>query len=222
MNPKKRKRTIFITAVLLLLVAGAVVWLTYPAAKDRVEEAVLEQALSHGQEDVPNIIFKMFSLTQGEEGMEAWRLKAEVASMRKDSGKIYVDAPKITYFTRPDNEAVKVSASQGMVDQGERNMDLWPDVLVLKDGNTLKTTKMSYHGADHTLYFPEKITVESEAILGNAAEASWNLSTNIFEAWGGVSIHFKPESRAQNATKGAPETQFATPTANATQAAPAE
>ena len=220
MSLKKRKRVIFVTAAILLLAAGAAIWLTYPSARDKVEEAVLTQALSSGQEDIPNIIFKMFSLTQGEEGMEAWRLKAEVASVRKDSGKIYVDAPTITYFTRPDNEEVKVRSALGMVDQGERNMDLWPDVVVLKDNSTLKTTKMSYHGADHTLYFPEKITVESDDILGKAAEASWNLNTNIFEAWGGISIQFKPKPREQQTAEDSAKAEASSPSANATQSPP--
>ena len=217
----KRKRGVFIAAAVLAVIAGLLLWRFYPHAKDKVEEAVLEQALSGKQEDIPNIIFKTFLLTQGEAGLEAWRLRAEVASVRKDLGIIYVEAPKITYFTRPDNEEVKVTAPQGMVDQAERNMELWPDVVVVKDKDTLKTTKMTYQGAKHTLFFPEAITVESEDILGKAAEASWNLTDNIFEAWGGVSIHFKPKPRAQTVPADTPEKQ-AGPAANATEPPSAE
>ncbi len=221
MTKTRQKRGIFIAAAVLAVIAGLLLWQLYPKAKDKVEEAVLEQALSGKQEDIPNIIFKTFLLTQGEAGLEAWRLKAEVASVRKDLGIIYVEAPKITYFTRPDNEEVKVTAPKGMVDQAERNMELWPDVVVVKDKNTLKTTKMTYQGAKHTLFFPEAITVESEEILGKAAEGSWNLTDNIFEAWGGVSIHFKPKPRAQNVPADTPENQAA-PAVNATQPPSAE
>jgi hypothetical protein len=71
--------------------------------------------------------------------------------------------------------------------------------MVTKDGNTLKTTKMVYREAEHTLFFPDELIMESENILARADEAAWNLKTNIFEAWGGVSIHFKPKSREQEA-----------------------
>lgn len=204
MKLKKRKVGVIFAVIALMAVVGGVVWAVYPSARDRVEEAILEKALND-QEDLANIVFKTFSLTQGEGGLEAWRLKAEVASVRKDSGLIHVDAPKITYFTRPDNQEVQVSASQGVVDQGERNMKLWPDVVVVKDTDTLKTTKMVYRGAEHTLFFPNEIVVESEDILARADEATWNLKTNVFEAWGGVSIHFKPQPKEQGALTESPE-----------------
>lgn len=220
MNMKPRKRGALIILAALLAAAGGAVWAVYPTAKDKVEEVILEKALND-QEDLANIVFKMFSLTQGEGGLEAWRLKAEVASVRKDSGLIHVEAPRITYFTRPDNEEIQVSAAQGVVDQGERNMELWPDVLVVKDGNTLKTTKMVYNGAEHMLIFPDELIVESNDILGKAHEASWNLQANVFEAWGGVAIHFKPQPKEQDVSGVNPETPPA-PAGNATQSAPAE
>ena len=86
MTKTRQKRGIFIAAAVLAVIAGLLLWQLYPKAKDKVEEAVLEQALSGKQEDIPNIIFKTFLLTQGEAGLEAWRLKAEVASVRKDLG----------------------------------------------------------------------------------------------------------------------------------------
>ena len=221
MNRKPRKRGVFIVIIALLAVAGGMVWAMYPAAKDKMEEVILEKALTD-QEDLANIVFKMFSLTQGEGGLEAWRLKAEVASVRKDSGLIHVEAPKITYFTRPDNQEIQVSAAQGVVDQGERNMELWPDVLVVKDGNTLKTTKMVYTGADHMLVFPDELIVESKEMLGTASEASWNLKTNVFEAWGGVAIHFKPQLKAQQDDSGVSSENAPLVAGNATQPAPAE
>ena len=220
MSINLRKRGIIIIIIALLAAAGGVIWLVFPAAKDKMEEVILEKALNN-QEDLANIVFKTFSLTQGEGGLEAWRLKAEVASVRKDSGLIHVEAPKITYFTRPDNQEVQVSAAQGLVDQGERNMELWPDVMVVKDGNTLKTTKMVYNGAEHRLLFPDELVVESKEILGTAQEASWNLKTNIFKAWGGVSIHFKPQPKEQEASGAVPE-NAPLAAGNATQPAPAE
>ena len=221
MSAKSRKRGIIIIIIALLAVAGGVLWAAYPTAKDKMEEVILEKALSD-QEDLANIVFKMFSLTQGEGGLEAWRLKAEVASVRKDSGLIHVEAPRITYFTRPDNQEVQVSAAQGVVDQGERNMELWPDVLVVKDGNTLKTTKLVYTGVDHMLVFPDELVVESKDMLGTAKEASWNLKTNVFEAWGGVTIHFKPQPKTQQNDSGANSENAPLTADNATQPASAE
>ena len=113
MSVKKRKTYLIIAIVALSAMAGAALWHFYPQARDKAEEAILEQALS-GQDDLANIVFKTFSLTQGESGLEAWRLKAEVASVRKDSGMIHVEKPKITYFTRPDNQEVQVSAEHGV------------------------------------------------------------------------------------------------------------
>lgn len=222
MSVKKRKRGIFVALALLAAIGGGLLWFFYPQVKDKAEEAILEQALS-GQEDVANIVFKMFSLTQGEGGLEAWRLKAEVASVRKDSGVIHVEKPKITYFTRPDNQEVVVTASQGVVDQGERNMELWPDVVVVKDNNTLKTTKLVYRGSEHTLFFPDELIVESETMIGRADEAVWRLKANTFEAWGGVAIHFKaapPKEDAPGAETAA-ELNGAAAAANATEPAQA-
>lgn len=219
MSVKKRKRGIVIAIALLAAIGGGLLWLFYPQVKDKAEEAILEQALS-GQEDVANIVFKMFSLTQGEGGLEAWRLKAEVASVRKDSGIIHVEKPKITYFTRPDNQEVVVTASQGVVDQGERNMELWPDVVVVKDNNTLKTTKLVYRGAEHTLFFPDELIVESETMIARADEAVWRLEANTFEAWGGVAIHFKAAPK-KDEEPDAGTTDATMPAANATEPPPA-
>ena len=215
MSVKKRKTYLIIAIVALSAMAGAALWHFYPQARDKAEEAILEQALS-GQDDLANIVFKAFSLTQGESGLEAWRLKAEVASVRKDSGMIHVEKPKITYFTRPDNQEVQVSAEHGVVDQGERNMELWPNVVVVKDNNTLKTTKLIYRGAEHSLFFPEELIVESENMLARADEAVWRLDTNVFEAWGGVAIHFKATPKEENEAG-----DVAPAAANATAPAPA-
>ena len=213
MSAKKRKRGIVIVLVMLAAVGGGLLWHFYPQVKDKAEEAILEQALS-GQEDVANIVFNMFSLTQGEGGLEAWRLKAEVASVSKESGIIHVEKPRITYFTRPDNQEVVVTASQGVVDQGERNMELWPDVVVVKDNNTLKTTKLVYRGAEHSLFFPEELIVESESMLARADEAVWRLEANTFEAWGGVAIHFKAAPKKED-EPGVGAASAAAPAANA-------
>ena len=59
MSAKKRKRGIVIVLVMLAAVGGGLLWHFYPQVKDKAEEAILEQALS-GQEDVANIVFKMF------------------------------------------------------------------------------------------------------------------------------------------------------------------
>ena len=215
MSVKKRKTYLILAIVALSAMTGAAFWHFYPQARDKAEEAILEQALS-GQDDLANIVFKTFSLTQGESGLEAWRLKAEVASVRKDSGIIHVEKPKITYFTRPDNQEVQVSAEHGVVDQGERNMELWPNVVVVKDNNTLKTTKLIYRGAEHSLFFPEELIVESENMLARADEAVWRLDTNVFEAWGGVAIHFKATPKEENEAG-----DVAPAAANATAPAPA-
>lgn len=215
MSVKKRKTYLILAIVALSAMTGAAFWHFYPQARDKAEEAILEQALS-GQDDLANIVFKTFSLTQGESGLEAWRLKAEVASVRKDSGMIHVEKPKITYFTRPDNQEVQVSAEYGVVDQGERNMELWPNVVVVKDNNTLKTTKLIYRGAEHSLFFPEELIVESENMLARADEAVWRLDTNVFEAWGGVAIHFKATPKEENEAG-----DVAPAAANATAPAPA-
>lgn len=215
MSVKKRKTYLILAIVALSAMTGAAFWHFYPQARDKAEEAILEQALS-GQDDLANIVFKAFSLTQGESGLEAWRLKAEVASVRKDSGIIHVEKPKITYFTRPDNQEVQVSAEYGVVDQGERNMELWPNVVVVKDNNTLKTTKLIYRGAEHSLFFPEELIVESENMLARADEAVWRLDTNVFEAWGGVAIHFKATPKEENEAG-----DVAPAAANATAPAPA-
>ena len=107
-----------------------------------------------------------------------------------------------------------VTASQGVVDQGERNMELWPDVVVVKDDNTLKTTKLVYRGAEHTLFFPDELIVESETMIARADEAVWHLETNTFEAWGGVAIHFKAAPKKE-------EDAGVAPAANATEPAQA-
>ena len=46
MNRKPRKRGVFIVIIAFLAVAGGGVWAMYPAAKDKMEEVILEKALN--------------------------------------------------------------------------------------------------------------------------------------------------------------------------------
>ncbi len=193
MRKKSRKFSFLIILLLCLGLAGLAGWYFYEDSKEKLQEAILEQALT-GNEELANLVFKAFSLTQGEAGLEAWRLKAEVASIRQESGVIFLDQPKITYFTRPDNEEMMVTAPEGVVDQGKQTMELWPEVDVFAPQGELHTSRMNYVGEEHTLYFPEEVQVTSKGMSARFGEASWNLNANVFTGLQGVVVRLKPRN----------------------------
>ena len=84
----------------LACVLGALVWWlffksdTLEAAKEEVKQKVQDIAAGAAKpDDIAALAVKAIDMTQGEHGLELWRLKAEWGSMHREGGMLELAAP---------------------------------------------------------------------------------------------------------------------------------
>ncbi len=184
-------------AVLLVLagVAGALVWWlffksdTLEAAKEEVKQKVQDLAAGTAKpDDIAALAVKAIDLTQGEHGLELWRLKAEWGSMRREGGILELEKPRFTYYMPPRNEEVRVSSDLGDVNQDTKIIRFRRNVLVHYGNNTIKGGLMVYNGTVKELRFPNGAEFDGPTLSGDAPLVYWRLDEHQINAAGGVDM----------------------------------
>lgn len=198
----KRKRLLVLLGILVvLIIAGCIVWFYTPLGRFvslATTAALGTEKTLEGEEanEAVTIAMKTLSLSQGEQGFESWRLKANVASLRQDSGVITAEHPDITYFRKENGKPVYVTASFGEIDQEKHLMSLWDNVHITTDGKTLTSSRMQYDDRKRFLTMPEPIKITAENLVGTANTATMDLASNIIEAHGDVVVEFGGAGKA--------------------------
>lgn len=192
---KKKRLRILVVVLALLIVAGLVVWFYTPVGRMvsfATSVALGTEKTLEGEDanEAVTIAMKALSLSQGEQGFESWRLKANVASLKQDSGIIIAEYPNITYFRNENGKPVYVTAHFGEIDQEKQVMTLWDNVHITTDGKTLISSRMQYDDRKRVLTMPEPIKITTEDLVGTAKTASMDLASNVIEAHGDVIVEF--------------------------------
>lgn len=128
---------------------------------------------------------KDVELHHGEEGRLIWRLRAQGASYDEEKGLVLVQAPSISYFTLPDNDELRVTATHGSVDQATSAVTLWPDVMARYEKSSLTAPEIVYDG-NGLLTATGGVVVQQEGVMLRAPVVSYDLDESLFVAEGGV------------------------------------
>ena len=188
------KNRVLVLAAAFVVLGGLIWWLFFkPLSLDTVKEELKEKAedLAQGKgksDDLAALAVKAINLTQGEQGVELWRLKAEWGNMRREGGLLELEKPKFTYYMPPHNEEVRVSAETGDVNQASKLIRFRTNVLAHYGNNTIKGALMEYNGTAKVLTFPEGAVFEGPGMSGEAPLVTWVLEKQLIKADGGVNM----------------------------------
>lgn len=141
------------------------------------------------------LALKTINLSQGEGGLELWRLKAEWANMQKEDGKIVVERPSLTYFMPEKDKAEKqktlfVTSESGVVDQKEQILRFENQVHITMDDKAIHGNLLVYNGTAKTMTLPNGGEFAGTGISGTAPFLVWNMNNKTIRAEEGVAVEF--------------------------------
>lgn len=188
------KQRVIVFCIILAVAGGLVWWLFFkPLSLDAVKEELKEKAQDVAQgtakaDDLAALAVKAIDLTQGEHGVELWRLKAEWGNMRREGGLLELEKPSFTYYMPPNNEEVRVKAETGDVNQVSKLIRFRTNVQAYYDNNTISGPLMVYNGTGKVLTFPEGAVFGGPGMAGEAPMVTWILNEQLIKADGGVNM----------------------------------
>lgn len=141
------------------------------------------------------LALKTINLSQGEGGLELWRLKAEWANMQKEDGKIVVERPSLTYFMPEKDKEEKqktlfVTSENGVVDQKEQILRFENQVHITMDDKAIQGDLLVYNGTAKTMTLPNGGEFTGTGISGTAPFLVWDMNNKTIRAEGGVAVQF--------------------------------
>lgn len=150
------------------------------------------------EEDALSLALQNIDMSQGQDGFEVWRLKAEWANMAQEDGKIIVHLPRLTYFMPPpDKGEMLVVSDSGTILQEEQILRFIKNVVVTQEGSRITGDLLVYNGAAATMTFPEGGVFGGEGMNGNASLIRWHINQRRIEAAGSVSVDFNKDDASQ-------------------------
>ncbi|MDR2604742.1 MAG: LPS export ABC transporter periplasmic protein LptC [Desulfovibrio sp.] len=138
-----------------------------------------------------NLALKSISLSQGEGGMELWRLKAEWAGLQKSEDLLVVAKPRLTYFMKEEGKVMHVSSDNGNIEQKARIIRFIDNVHIIQDDKSFDGDLLVYNGTEKSMNFPGGGKFSGKGMSGRAETITWFLDRRQVTAEGGVSVYFE-------------------------------
>ncbi|NOQ51261.1 MAG: LPS export ABC transporter periplasmic protein LptC [Desulfuromonadaceae bacterium] len=121
-------------------------------------------------EDLLNALPKQIDLaleqlhyTQTEEGRRRWTLDADKAEYQRQQGQVSLKTVQLTLFEAGRLGQVRLQADQGLLDQEERQVEVWGNVIIKTErGEQLYTERLHYDDQQRRLYTDEPVRLLSE------------------------------------------------------------
>lgn len=191
-----------IVGALCVLIALGVAWYIFTDGTFRVDsakrklvrqaqDAVIKKA---DPEEVAALAVKAINLTQGEHGVELWRLKADWGNLRRRDNVMELEKPRFTYYMPPDNKAIAISSDKGEIEQEAQRIRFMESVVATYEDRTLHVDEMVYLGKERAIVCPQGGRVEGEGYEGSANRIAWYLNAGVLEALGDVNVVFDSEN----------------------------
>lgn len=136
------------------------------------------------------LALKTINLSQGEGGIELWRLKAEWANMQKENGTIVVQRPTLTYFMPEKDKTLFVTSDSGIIDQKEQILRFIDHVHISQEDKSIRGSLLIYNGTAKTMTFPQGGEFAGTGVSGDASFVVWDMNHKVIRAEGGVSVRF--------------------------------
>ena len=167
-----------------------------PPAPPNVTNEQLHEAVRSATKDSDSVslALKAITLSQGEGGVEVWRLKASWAGMTQEEGRITVEKPRLTYFMPPDNEELHVTATTGDIDQKNHILRFVGDVVASLNDRSLTGARLVYDGTAKTRSFPDGALFQEPGMTGGAQHVVWHVDDRTVTAEGDVNVLFDRSS----------------------------
>jgi hypothetical protein len=138
-----------------------------------------------------NLALKSISLSQGEGGLELWRLKAEWAGLQKSEDLLVMEKPRLTYFMKEDGKVLYVGSDKGNIEQKTRIIRFIDNVHITQDDKTFDGELLVYNGIQKSMNFPGGGTFSGKGLNGRAETITWFLERRQVTAEGDVSVYFE-------------------------------
>ncbi|KAA0205368.1 LPS export ABC transporter periplasmic protein LptC [Lawsonia intracellularis] len=201
----------FIWTIILILIFSFAYWLYTQKVMDSLFTTEKKQAgnellnindsdptsVDHSLslENSLGLALKGVNLSQGENGIELWRLKASWARLSKDRESIQVDSPIVQYLLGDglNNDAITVRADKGKIVENQNTIILWENLLIAQDNKSITGPYMVYDTKKRHIYFPSGAQFTSPQATSAAGKVTWDLKSNIISGKNGikVTIHAK-------------------------------
>lgn len=201
----------FIWIIILILIFSCAYWLytqkvmdsLFTTEKKQVKNELLDTNAndqtsgdhSPSLEDSLGLALKGVNLSQGENGIELWRLKASWARLSKDRESIQVDSPTVQYLLGDglNNNAITVRANKGKIVENQNTIILWENLLIAQDNKSITGPYMVYDTKKRHIYFPDGAQFTSSQATSEVGKVTWDLKSNIISGKNGikVTIHAK-------------------------------
>ena len=201
----------FIWIIILILIFSCAYWLytqkvmdsLFTTEKKQIENELLDTnandptSVDHSPslEDSLGLALKGVNLSQGENGIELWRLKASWARLSKDRESIQVDSPTVQYLLGDglNNDTITVRSDKGKIVENQNTIILWKNLLIAQDNKSLTGPYLLYDTKKRHIYFPDGAQFTSPQATSAAGKVTWDLKSNIISGKNGikVTIHAK-------------------------------
>lgn len=177
--------------VLFFVVGGAVFvyWCLVGGEQSghRIRQAVRQVNVS--PEEGMDLSLKGIELSQGEQGEELWRLKAQTAFYVQEEDVVQLGSPEITYFLQPEMQKIFIQANKGVIDQKSQKARLLGDVVIQRQQGTIRCDLVIFDGNAKKLTMPGSVTFDETDLVGTATDVVWSLEENIIHADKNVSMN---------------------------------
>ena len=188
-----------IVGALCAFIALGVAWyiftdgtLSMQAAKKQLVQKAQDAIVSNANpEDVAALAMKAINLTQGEHGVELWRLKAEWGNMRRRDNIMELEKPRFTYYMPPDSKAVIIVSDKGEIEQETQKIRFIDSVVATYEDRTLRAPEILYFGKSREIVCPQGGEVNGDGYDGSANRIVWRMNDAIIEAFGDVVVSFE-------------------------------
>lgn len=161
-------------------------------------------------DDDVGLAMQGIQVSQGEDGLEEWRLFAKWATMRQKTGVLQVEDPVMWHrvgessllfdaaarekvmHLQDDGGKIVLKALHGLVYDNNSKVLLQDTVSAEQNANSVHGPLLSYSSEERVAVFPENARFKGEGISGRADVLSWNMNANKIYGSGRVYVEWVP------------------------------
>jgi lipopolysaccharide export system protein LptC len=115
--------------------------------------------------------------TATKDGVVQWKLAAQTAELEAETGRMILRNPKIDFFMK-DGSKLHMTATKGVLNTRNNNMEVQGHVLLRSDRYTLQTEELVYDHDIRLITTHAPVQINSLAIQLHAAGMTYDLTTD--------------------------------------------
>ena len=149
------RRLLAILILIAVLFLGTVIW-------RHLQQQRPEDLLKALPKQI-DLALEQLHYTQTEEGRRRWTLDADKAEYQRQQGQVSLKTVQLTLFEAGRLGQVRLQADQGLLDQEERQVEVWGNVVIKTErGEQLYTERLHYDDQQRRLHTDEPVRLLSK------------------------------------------------------------